>query len=185
MTTITQDASVETQTFSIDPAHSQVGFAVRHLGFSKVRGAFEKFEGNIRFDPDDIGSLEVEVAILADSVTTNDEKRDEHLRSEDFFDVEEYPDITFKSTGVKAVTERQFVLVGEFTLHGVTREIELTGEFLGESKDPWGGTRVGFEAGTTINRNDFDLNWNVALEAGGWLVGEDVELMLEIQAVKQ
>lgn len=180
-----EDVAVATDTWTVDPSHSRVGFVVRHLGFSKVRGAFEKFEGTLDFASDDLYSLRASAVIQADSINTNEPKRDEHLRSGDFFDVAQYPTITFETTDVRVITDRQFILVGEFSLHGVTKTVELTGEYLGESKDPWGGTRVGFEASTTINRKDFGLNWNVALEAGGLLVGEGVEIVLEVQAIRQ
>lgn len=182
MSTLTENA---VQTYTIDPSHSRLGFAVRHLGFSKVRGSFEQFEGTIRMKGGDLSTLEAEATIQAGSITTNDAKRDEHLRTADFFLVEEYPTITFKSTGVKNVSGTRFTLVGEFTLRGVTKTIELEGEYLGEGKDPWGNTKVAFEATTTINRKDYGLNWNAVLESGGFLVGDTVELTLEIQAAQQ
>lgn len=182
MSTLTENA---VQTYTIDPSHSRLGFAVRHLGFSKVRGSFEQFEGTIRMKGGDLSTLEAEATIQASSITTNDAKRDEHLRTADFFLVEEYPTITFKSTGVKNVSGTRFTLVGEFTLRGVTKTIELEGEYLGEGKDPWGNTKVAFEATTTINRKDYGLNWNAVLESGGFLVGDTVELTLEIQAAQQ
>jgi len=193
MTTLTETAPVRTrtietsatETYAIDPSHSRIGFVVRHLGFSKVYGSFNEFEGEIEFGGDDVRSLKADATIESASVSTGEVKRDDHLRSADFFDVEQYPEITFQSTDVRPLGDDRFILVGDFTLHGVTRTIELTGEFLGESGDPWGGTRVGFEAGTKINRKDYGLNWNVALEAGGLLVGDEVELNLEIQAVRQ
>jgi polyisoprenoid-binding protein YceI len=180
-----QDLAIETQTFSIDPSHSRLGFLVRHMGFSKVRGSFEAFDGTVNFNPGDLYSLSASARINAETISTNEPKRDEHLRSADFFNVETYPTISFETSDVRVITDRQFILVGEFSMHGVTKTVELTGEYLGESKDPWGGTRIGFEATTTINRKDFGLNWNVALEAGGFLVGEDVDIVLEIQAVRQ
>ncbi|HYE57576.1 MAG TPA: YceI family protein [Rhodothermales bacterium] len=182
MSVLTQ---TDLQTYTIDATHSRVGFTVRHLGFSKVRGAFEQVEGIVRFDGSDLSTLEAEATIQAESITTNEPKRDAHLRSADFFEVETYPTLTFKSTEVKNVSDDAFTLVGTFTMHGVTKTVELQGEFLGTTQDPWGGTRVGFEAKTKVNRKDYGLNWNVALEAGGFLVSEDVEITLEIQAVLQ
>ncbi len=179
--TTTQD----TQTFRIDPAHSQVSFAVRHMGFSKVRGRFETFEGTLRMTPDQLDSLEAEAAVDVASLTTGDEKRDTHLRSEDFFETETHPELTFKSTGVKNISGSTSTLTGELTIRGVTKAVELDAEFLGEAKDPWGGTRVAFEAETTINRKDFGLNWNQVLETGGVLVGETIEITLEAQAVRE
>ena len=185
MSTLVHEAPTATSTFTVDPSHSRLGFVVKHLGFSKVRGSFEDFEGTVEFEPGDLHSLKASALIKAESVDTNEAKRDEHLRSEDFFDVAKYPTIKFESTRVRVITDDRFILEGEFTLHGVTKTIELNAEFLGQSKDPWGGTRVGFEGRTTINRKDFGLNWNVAIEAGGFLVAEDVEIVLEVQAVLQ
>lgn len=184
MTTNTLTQDVALASYNIDSAHSRLGFVARHLGFSKVRGSFETFEGTIRMEPDDISTLEAQATIETASITTNEEKRDDHLRSEDFFDAEKYPNLTFRSTKVHDVDGNSFKMVGNLTIHGVTKEVELLGERLGEGPDPWGGTRVGFEARTLINRKDFGLSWNVALETGGFLVGEDIEIVLEIQAVK-
>lgn len=182
MTTQTQTA---VQTYVIDPSHSRLGFSVRHLGFSKVRGSFEQFEGTVRMALGDLSTLEAEATIQAASVTTNEEKRDAHLRSADFFDAEQHPTLTFRSTGVKDVSGDAFTLQGELTIRGVTKAVELKGQYLGEGKDPWGGTRVAFEAQTRINRKDFGLNWNTVLETGGFLVSDEVDIELEIQAVLQ
>ncbi len=179
----TQDVALNT--YAIDPSHSRLGFTVRHLGFSKVRGAFEQFDGTLHLDPEDLESLEAEAVIEADSVTTNDEKRDEHLRSADFFEVDNYPTITFKATDVKDVDGSTFTLVGDFTLHGVTETLELDAEFLGAGRDPFGNDKIALEARTTINRKNYGLNWNAALETGGVLVSEKVGIELEIQAVLQ
>lgn len=172
-------------TFTIDASHSRFGFTVRHLGFSKVRGAFETFEGTIRMSGDDLATIEAEAAAQTASVTTNEPKRDEHLRSGDFFLVEEFPTMTFKSTNVRSVDGTSFTLVGDLTIRGVTKEVEFLAEYLGKGVDPWGNTKVAFEATTTINRKEFGLNWNAALEAGGFLVSEDVAIELEIQAALQ
>ncbi len=171
-------------TYTIDPAHSEVGFVVRHMGFSKVRGRFEKFEGTLTGNPADPASMKAHVEIDARSITTDEPKRDEHLRSNDFLDIKNHPEITFDSTRVTKVSGRQFTVEGDLSIRGVTKRVELSGTYLGEGKDPWGGTRVGFEAGTTVNRKDFGVNWNAALEAGGFLVGDDVEIHLDIQAVR-
>jgi polyisoprenoid-binding protein YceI len=171
-------------TYTVDPSHSSVGFAVRHLGFSKVRGNFTTFEGSVTLDPADLSTLGAEAAIEAGSITTGDEKRDAHLRSEDFFAAEEHPTLAFTATGVRDVTGETLTLVGDLTMRGVTREVELDVVFLGEARDPWGGERVAFEARTRVNRKDYGLNWNAVLETGGFLVGDDVEIVLEIQAVK-
>lgn len=173
------------QTFAIDPSHSRMGFTVRHMGFSKVRGRFEQFEGVIQMEPGDLTTLEADATVQTASIMTNEEKRDAHLRSADFFDVEKYPTITFKSTEVRNASDDSFVLIGEFTMHGVTKIIELDGTFLGEGQDPWGSTRIAVEARTKLNRKEFGLNWNAVLETGGVLVSEEVEITLEIQAVEQ
>ena len=173
------------QTFTIDPSHSRLAFAVRHLGFSRVRGSFEQFEGTLRMAGGDLSTLEADASIDASSITTGDATRDNHLRTADFFLVEEHPEITFKSTGVKNVSGKRFTLVGEFTLRGVTKTIELEGEYLGSGKDPWGNTKIAFEASTAVNRKEYGLSWNAALESGGFLVGDNVELTLEIQAAQQ
>lgn len=173
------------QTYAIDATHSRVGFIVRHLGFSKVRGSFEQVEGIVRFDGSDLLTLQTEATIQAASITTNEPKRDAHLRSADFFETDTFPTLTFRSLAVQEVDGKGFTLTGELTMHGVTKTVELEGEYLGQARDPWGGTRVSFEARTKVNRKDYGLNWNVALEAGGLLVSESVEIILEIQAVLQ
>lgn len=170
-------------TYSIDTSHSEVGFVVRHMGFSKVRGRFEDFTGQVRMEADQLSSLEAEVEIQTASIDTNDAKRDEHLRTSDFLDAPNHDTITFKSTGIRSANAQTFELEGELTIRGVTRAVVLDGTYLGEGADPWGGTRVGFEASTVINRKDFGVNWNTVLESGGFLVGDDVEIKLDVQAV--
>lgn len=180
MNTVAQDV----KTFKIDPSHSRLGFAVRHMGFSKVRGSFEEFHGVVSMAEGDLESLQAEGAVQTASVNTGDAKRDEHLRSPDFFDANEHPEITFSSMQARDVSGDSFTLEGEFSMHGVTKTIELDAVFLGSGTDPWGGTRVAFEARTKINRKDYGLNWNAVLETGGLLVSNDVEIVLEIQAVE-
>ena len=172
-------------TYAVDTSHSRIGFTTRHMGFSKVHGRFEAFEGTVRLAGSDLSTLEAEAVVDAGTITTNEPRRDEHLRTSDFFLVDEYPKLTFRSTGVRSVSGNRFTLAGDLTIRGVTKAVVLEGEYLGEGKDPWGGTRVAFEARTKVNRKDFGLNWNVVLETGGWLVSEDVEITLEIQAVQQ
>ena len=183
MDTLTQALAL--QTYTVDPAHSRAGFTVRHMGFSKVRGRFEQFEGTVQMAPDELDSFEAEATLQAASITTGDAKRDEHLRSVDFFDAAAHPMLTFKSTGVREVNGQRFTLVGDLTMRGVTKTVELDAEYLGAGTDPWGGTRVAFEAETTINRKEWGLNWNTVLEAGGLLVSEEVTIQLDIQAVQQ
>lgn len=170
-------------TYTIDPAHSGVGFTVAHMGFARVRGRFDKFDGQIHMVPGELSTLQAEVNIDAKSINTDEKQRDEHLRTNDFLDAPTYPNITFESTGVRDVSGESFKLEGELTIRGVTEPVVLDATYLGEGKDPWGGTRVGFSGVTTVNRKDFEVNWNTALEAGGFLVGDEVTIELDVQAV--
>lgn len=178
---------MSTTTWTIDPTHSQIGFAVKHMMFAKVRGRFGSVEGEIVADPGSPGDATVEVRIDAASIDTNVEDRDEHLRSEDFLAVSSYPDITFRSTRVEGrpFEDDSFRLVGDLTIRGTTREVTLEATHEGTGEDPWGNTRAGFSAETTIDRRDFGLTWNQALEKGGILVGHDVDIRLEVQATAQ
>ncbi len=173
-----------TQTWNLDPSHSAITFTVRHMVVSKVRGSFNRWQGTLQYDPSRPEDSKVSVQIETASISTNEGKRDDHLRSADFFDAEKHPQITFQSKKVLAGGKERLKVIGDLTIHGITREVELETEFLGVGKDPWGAERVGFSATTTLNRKDFGLNWNQALEAGGVLVGEKVELALEVQGVK-
>jgi polyisoprenoid-binding protein YceI len=170
-------------TWNFDTSHSSIGFAVRHLMISKVRGTFSAWRGTFEYDEADPTRSKIEVHIDARSIDTKEEKRDGHLRSPDFLDVEQHPEIVFKSTLV-AKDGDGYAVTGDLTIHGVTRPVQLEVESLGRGKDPWGNERVGFAATATINRRDFGLVWNQALETGGVLVGEKVEISLDIQAVK-
>jgi polyisoprenoid-binding protein YceI len=172
-------------TWQIDPAHSLVEFSVRHMMISTVKGRFTAVGGTILDIADDPGRSSVRAEIDAASITTGDSKRDEHLRSADFFDVERYPTITFTSTRVEPRDEDRFRLIGELTLHGQTRQVELDATLNGRGTNPWGQEVAGFTAEAKLNRKDFGLNWNVALEAGGVLVGDQLKVQLEIEAVKQ
>jgi polyisoprenoid-binding protein YceI len=170
-------------TYQIDTTHSSVDFSIRHLVIAKVRGRFAQFSGTVELDETNVAKSSVRAEIIATSISTNEDKRDAHLRSADFFDVEQFPLITFASS---AITEHggELRITGALTIHGVTKEVELAVEQLGATKDPWGNQRVAFSAHGTINRKDFGLHWNQALEAGGVVVGEKVELSLDIQAVR-
>jgi polyisoprenoid-binding protein YceI len=172
-----------TTTWSFDPSHSSIGFSVRHLMISKVRGQFGKWTGSFEYDESDPTRSKLEVHIDAASIDTRDEKRDAHLRSPDFFDVEKYPELLFVSTGVERDGD-DFLVAGDLTIHGVTRAVQLKVESLGRAKDPWGGDRAGFSAAAHVNRKDFGLHWNMALEAGGVVVGEKIEINIEIEAVR-
>lgn len=165
-------------TWTVDPAHSEVGFTARHMMVSKVRGTFSDFSAEVVIG-ETLEQSTVTAEVRMDSVDTRSEDRDGHLRSSDFFDIEHYPTMTFRST---AVTNDS--LTGELTIKGVTREVTFDLEFGGISSDPWGGVRAGVEATTTVNRKDFGLSWNVAVEGGGVLVGEKVQISLDVQLVQ-
>lgn len=169
--------------YSIDVSHSSVGFAVRHMVVSKTRGRFTKFSGNFAFDAENPGVSHVEVTIDVGSIDTHDAQRDGHLKSADFFDAENHKEITFKSKRVEG-TGADLKVIGDLTIRGVTHEVTLEVEYAGGGKDPWGNERAGFAAKTSLNRKDYGLSWNAALETGGVLVGEKVEIELEIEAIK-
>jgi len=171
--------------WGIDLAHSSVGFTVRHLVVSKVRGKFTRWSGTIRMDEHDLARTEVDVTIETASVDTGVEQRDNHLRSPDFFDVANHPAMTFRSTRVEKTADGALRLFGNLTLHGVTKPVVLDVEYAGSQKDPWGGLRAGFSARTSLDRREFGLTYNQVLETGGVVVGEKVEVDIEIEAVKQ
>jgi polyisoprenoid-binding protein YceI len=151
---------------------------------SKVRGAFKRWQGVLDFDEKDPAVSKVSVHIDATSIDTREPKRDDHLRSPDFFNVEKFPELIFESTEVEKLSDTQYRVLGNLTIAGVTKRVALDTEYVGGGKDPWGNERIGFEARTAINRKDFGLGWNQVLEAGGVLVGEQVEITLDVQAVK-
>jgi polyisoprenoid-binding protein YceI len=170
--------------WNIDPSHSTAEFSVRHLMITNVKGRFGKLSGTVEYDPAHPEQTKLEATIDATSIDTRDEKRDAHLRSPDFFDVEKFPTLTFTSTEVKK-TGDGFTALGNLTMHGVTKPIALEIEGPSDAtKDPWGNTRIGASATAKLNRKDWGLNWNAALEAGGVLVGETVKITLEISLVK-
>jgi polyisoprenoid-binding protein YceI len=172
--------------WEIDPAHSSANFSIRHMMIAKVHGGFTRLSGALRLDRGDLGKSSVEAIIDASSIDTREPKRDEHLKSADFFDIQNYPSIVFKSKRVKQADGSEFQVVGDLTMHGVTREIVLEVEGLdSEMKDPWGQIKLGASAKTKVKRKDFGLNWNAALEAGGVLVGDDVTITLDIQFVRR
>ncbi len=168
-------------TWNIDPSHSEVSFTVRHLMVSKVRGTFRTFSGTITVD-DDLQASSVAAEILMDSIDTRDATRDNHLRTKDFFEIEKYPTMTYRSTGIRA-DGGDYVVEGELTLHGVTKPVALSLEIGGVGPDPWGGVRAGFSAKTTINRNDFGVDIKMPLDGGGVVVGDKIGIQLEIEAV--
>jgi polyisoprenoid-binding protein YceI len=171
-------------TWTIDPSHSLAEFSVRHMMFTTVKGRFTDIRGAIVENADDLSASSVEVTIDAASVTTADPQRDAHLRSADFFDVETYPTLTFTSTRIEGSPEA-FTLTGMLTLHGQAREATFNVESTGRGVNPFGKHVAGYSAETTINRKDYGLNWNVALETGGVLVSDSIKISLEIQAVRQ
>ncbi len=170
-------------TYAIDRTHSEVLFRVRHL-LSRVSGQFRDFSGTIVFDPAHPESSRVDFRIKTDSIDTAVADRDAHLRSDDFFAVEKYPEITFASTGVKSSGPDSFVVSGTLTIRGVAQTIDLPVTYLGTAKDPWGNEKAAFEASIRLNRKDFGLTWNAALETGGLLVGDDVDVQLQVQAAR-
>ena len=171
------------QTWQIDRAHSDIFFTVRHMVISKVRGRFQKWDGTLVYDAADPTKSKVDITIDASSIDTNEPKRDGHLRSPDFLNAEKYPNLTFKSTRVEANGGDKFLLHGDLTIRDVTKPVVLEVEHLGQAKDPWGQTKVLFSGKVTIQREDFGATWNQALEAGGWLVGKNVDIDIEIQAI--
>ena len=173
-----------TTTWNIDTTHSGIHFSVRHMVVAKVRGSFRQFSGTVLLDEQQPTASSVSVRIDTPSIDTGVAQRDAHLRSPDFFDVEKFPSITFQSTKVEQTSGNGLKVTGNLTLRDVTREVVLEAEQLGMGKDPWGNVKAAFEAKTSIDRRDFGLKWNQALEAGGVLVGEKVEISLEIQAAK-
>jgi len=170
-----------TRTFAIDKTHSEAAFQVRHL-ISKVRGRFADFDGTVVFDAEHPEQSSVTFTIQAASVDTSTPDRDAHLRSEDFFAVDKYPTITFTSHRVSPKGKDTFEVAGELTMRGVTRPIVIPVSYLGMATDPWGNQKVAFEGEVTLNRKDFGLNWNAAIEAGGFLVGDEVKVSMSIQA---
>lgn len=170
--------------YTLDPTHSTIEFTVRHMMISKVRGRFAKFEGRIELAPGSDVPQTIGATIDVASIDTREEQRDNHLRSADFFESEKFPTLTFESTRTEGSAEN-FSIYGNLTIHGVTKEVVLSGSFEGRGSDPWGGQRVGYTANTTINRKDFGLNWNAALEAGGVLVSDEVKIELNVQGVLQ
>lgn len=169
-------------TWNVDVTHTSVGFIVRHMMVSKVRGDFSDIEGTIEGDPTQLENTKISFRAGTDSVSTNNEDRDNHLRSADFFEVEKYPNMTFESTNIKKVSDNEYALTGNLTIKGVTKETTFDVEYLGEGTNPWGVAVVGFEASTKISRKEFGLTWNQALEAGGVLVSDEVEIVIDLQA---
>jgi len=175
----------KTTTWNLDAAHSTAEFKVRHMMISNVKGRFTSISGALTLDETDISNSRVEATIEAASIHTGDGQRDGHLKSADFFDVEKFPSLTFRSTRVKRTGDDEVAVTGDLTIHGVTREVVFKVEGLTPpAKDPWGNTRIGLSAVAKINRKEFGLAWNSALETGGVLVGDEITITLEVQFVK-
>ena len=174
-----------TATWAIDQSHSLAEFSVRHMMVSSTRGQFQTITGAVELDEADLTNSRVEATIDVNSITTRDEKRDEHLRSADFFEVATFPTITFVSTNIVKKSDDEYAVTGDLTIKGVTRPVVLKTTFNGIGSSPWGTAVAGFEADTEISRKDFGLEWNVALETGGVLVGDKVKIHLELEVIKQ
>jgi polyisoprenoid-binding protein YceI len=174
-----------TTTWNLDPVHSAAEFKVKHMMISNVKGQFASVRGLLALDETDLTNSHVEASIEAASINTRDAQRDAHLKSPDFFDVEKFPTLSFKSARISRVGDGELAVAGDLTIHGVTRNVVFTVEGpTAPTKDPWGNTRVGLAAATKINRKDFGLTWNAALETGGILVGDEVAITLDVQFVK-
>ena len=185
VTALIGTAAQALDTYKVDPAHSSVNFSIEHMVINTVHGRFRQFEGSITVDPDSGNALKgASGTIQAKSIDTDIERRDDHLRSPDFFDTEKFPTITFESTEIKKDGSDQ-VLVGKFTMHGVTKDVSLPFKLKGPIKVPMGNTIVGFEVNAKLNRKDYGLTWNKAIEAGGLMVGEDVTIQINAELVKQ
>ena len=183
MTTPTVPASL-TGSYTIDPTHSRIGFVARHAMVTKVRGSFNEFDGSGYFDAANPANSKLQVSINAASIDTRNADRDAHLRSNDFFDMETYPEITFVSTGVEQAGEDSYRVTGDLTIKGVTRPVAVEFEYTGSAVDPYGNQRIGLEGTTSVNRKDWGVNWNAALEAGGVLVSESVTLEFDVSAIR-
>jgi polyisoprenoid-binding protein YceI len=183
MTTTSTTLEGLSGTYTLDPAHTRIGFVARHAMVTKVRGSFNEFEGTATTDGTP-ANTSIEVTIKAASIDTRNEQRDEHLRSNDFLAMDEHPEITFRSTEVKPTGSSTLEVTGDLTVRGVTKSVTIPFDFEGAATDPFGNERIGFEGSVVINRKDFGVNWNAALEAGGVLVSDKVTLEFEISAIK-
>jgi|SRR6185437_12791955 len=178
-------AFAQTKTWSIDKSHSSVNFSVEHMVISQVPGQFKDFSGTATSTGADFSNAQVDLTIQTASIFTDDEKRDGHLQSADFFDAAKFPQLTFKSTAFKKVDDKNYTLTGNLTMHGVTKPVTFSVKYNGTVKDPWGKTRAGFKLAAKLNRKDFGLTWNKTMDAGGVVVGDEVELTGNIEVVQQ
>jgi polyisoprenoid-binding protein YceI len=183
-TTAPVTAKIPTGTYTIDPTHSRIGFVARHAMVTKVRGSFNEFEGTGTFDADNPTAATLQLTIQTASIDTRNPDRDAHLRSNDFFDMETHPEISFVSTAVEQTGDDTYRVTGDLTIKGVTKPVTVDFEYTGTAVDPYGNTRIGLDGTTTVNRKDWGVNWNAALEAGGVLVSEKVTLEFEVSAIR-
>ena len=184
MSTVSSSTAVPAGTWAVDPVHSSVGFAVKHMGLATVRGVFTEFDGFIEIG-EDLSTARAYGRVVVDSLDTHQPPRDEHLRSPDFFDVAQYPELRFESTAITALDEQTYRITGMLTIRGVTKEILLHAEVQGTDVDPWGNERVGLEVAGQLSRAEYGMTFNQALGSGNMLVGDTVSLALDISAVKQ
>ena len=181
---MSNDLTALTGTWTLDPAHTRIGFVARHAMVTKVRGSFNEFDGTATVDGNDLSASKVSLTIKAASIDTRNEQRDGHLKSNDFLAMDEHPEITFVSTGIAAGGEEDVDITGDLTIKGTTKSITIPFEFDGIATDPFGNQRAGFEGKTVINRTDYGVNFNAALETGGVLVSEKITLEFEVSAIK-
>jgi len=174
---------LQAESYKIDPSHSEVGFTIRHM-VSNVRGRFNDFSGTVDMDPKAPQKGSVEFSVKTTSIDTGNADRDKHLRTADFFDVEKYPELTFKSDSVKPAGKNKYNVTGTLTMHGVSKKVTLPVTFNGEGKDPWGNTRAGFETATKLDRKEYGIVWNKAIDNGGVLLGDDVNVSINLETVK-
>jgi polyisoprenoid-binding protein YceI len=184
MTTLATDLATLTGNYTLDPSHTRIGFVARHAMVTKVRGAFNEFEGSAYLDGDNPANSTAKVTIKAASIDTRNAQRDEHLRSNDFLAMDQYPEITFVSTSVRQTGDASFDLTGDLTIKGATNPVTVPFTYEGSATDPFGNLRVGFEGSVTINRKDYGVTWNAALETGGVLVSDKIVLEFEVSAIK-
>ncbi|SEC27062.1 YceI family protein [Paenibacillus sp. GP183] len=171
--------------WNVDASHSSIDFTIKHMMIAKVKGSFNSFEAQIEADPDDLTTANVQFSIDLSSIDTRNADRDNHLRTGDFFDIEQYPRMTFQSTSITKKGEGEYNVTGNVSLHGVTRPESFTVSFEGAGKDPWGNEKVGFSGNGSLKRSDYGLTYNAALETGGFLIGDEVKVSIEIEAAKQ
>lgn len=181
--TTVSTATAQTTLWQIDPVHSSITFAVDYMVLTEVTGSFKDFTGTIQREGEDLAK--VDVSIKASSIDTDNEKRDDHLRSADFFDVQKFPEITFVSKWFEKGQANSYQITGDLNLHGITKPVVITARYTGQAKDPWGNIRQGFKGTASVNRADFGIQYNSLLEAGGLLIGEDVQVTLNIQFLRQ